>query len=93
MVPGPPEDVGAPYAIAVINLDVPLLKEISLTAWDLARVFRAFNPAISIADLGAGTKAHMGARPESQYPLPATPPLPAGRGSAESATIHAAPFT
>ncbi len=47
-----------PYDIAIINQDVASAKGTSLTVWDLARVFRAFNPGISIVYLGAGVGKH-----------------------------------
>ncbi len=47
-----------PYDIAIINHDVAPAKGANLTVWDLARVFRAFNPKISIVYLGAGVARH-----------------------------------
>ncbi len=53
-----------PYDIAIINHDVAPTKGSNLTVWDLARVFRAFNPSISIVYLGAGLGKHEQEREE-----------------------------
>ena len=42
-----------PFDIAIIDLDLPDVHGVAVTAWDLARIFRAYNPAISLIVVGA----------------------------------------
>ena len=39
------------YELAVIELDLPPVHGVAVTGWDLGRIFRAYNPAISIVYL------------------------------------------
>jgi DNA-binding response OmpR family regulator len=39
------------YELAVIDLDLPPVHGVAVTGWDLGRIFRAYNPAISIVYL------------------------------------------
>lgn len=39
------------YDLAVIDLDLPPVHGVAVTGWDLGRIFRAYNPAISIVYL------------------------------------------
>jgi DNA-binding response OmpR family regulator len=41
------------FDIAIIDLDLPAVHGVAVTAWDLARIFRAYHPAISIIVVGA----------------------------------------
>ncbi len=41
------------FDIAIIDLDLPAFHGVVVTAWDLARIFRAYHPAISIIVVGA----------------------------------------
>ena len=41
------------FDIAIIDLDLPPVHGLTVTAWDLARIFRAYNPAISLIVVGA----------------------------------------
>ncbi len=41
------------FDVAIIDLDLPTVHGVSVTAWDLARIFRAYNPAIAIIVVGA----------------------------------------
>jgi len=43
-----------PYDVAIIDLDLPPVRGVGATAWDLGRIFRAYNPAISIVFLSGG---------------------------------------
>ena len=43
----------ATYDVAIIDLDLPAVHGVVVTGWDLARIFRAYNPAISIIVMGA----------------------------------------
>jgi CheY-like chemotaxis protein len=43
------------YDVAVIDLDLPPVHGVAVTPWDLGRIFRAYNPAISIVYV-AGSK-------------------------------------
>ena len=42
-----------PFDIAIIDLDLPDVHGVAVTAWDLGRIFRAYNPAISLIVVGA----------------------------------------
>lgn len=42
-----------PFDIAIIDLDLPDVHGVAVTAWDLARIFRVYNPAISLIVVGA----------------------------------------
>jgi DNA-binding response OmpR family regulator len=37
-----------PFDIAIVDLDLPPVHGITVSGWDLARIFRAYHPAISI---------------------------------------------
>ena len=39
------------YDLAVIDLDLPPVHGVAVTGWDLGRIFRAYNPAVSIVYL------------------------------------------
>ena len=39
------------YDLAIIDLDLPPVHGVAVTAWDLGRIFRAYNPAVSIVYL------------------------------------------
>lgn len=39
------------YDLAIIELDLPPVHGVAVTGWDLGRIFRAYNPAISIVYL------------------------------------------
>ncbi|MBI4574509.1 MAG: response regulator [candidate division NC10 bacterium] len=41
------------FDIAIIDLDLPAFHGVVVTAWDLARIFRAYHPAISIIVVSA----------------------------------------
>lgn len=42
-----------PFEVAIIDLDLPPVHGVSLSGWDLVRIFRAFNPSIGIVVIGA----------------------------------------
>jgi CheY-like chemotaxis protein len=42
-----------PFEVAIIDLDLPPVHGVTLSGWDLVRIFRAFNPAIAIVVVGA----------------------------------------
>jgi CheY-like chemotaxis protein len=42
-----------PFDVAIIDLDLPPVHGVSVTGWDLARIFRAYHPAISIIVVSA----------------------------------------
>ncbi len=42
-----------PFDIAIIDLDLPDVHGVAVTGWDLARIFRAYHPAISLIVIGA----------------------------------------
>ena len=42
------------YDVAVIDLDLPPLHGVAVTPWDLGRIFRAYNPGISIVYVSGG---------------------------------------
>lgn len=42
-----------PFDIAIIDLDLPPVHGVSVNGWDLARIFRAYHPAISIIVVSA----------------------------------------
>jgi CheY-like chemotaxis protein len=41
------------FDIAIIDLDLPPVHGMTLNGWDLARIFRAYNPAISLIVVSA----------------------------------------
>ncbi len=41
------------FDLAIIDLDLPTVHGVAVTAWDLARIFRAYNTDISIVVIGA----------------------------------------
>ena len=41
------------FDIAIIDLDLPPVHGVSASGWDLARIFRAYNPAISLIVVSA----------------------------------------
>jgi DNA-binding response OmpR family regulator len=42
-----------PFDVAIIDLDLPPVHGVSVSGWDLARIFRAYHPAISIIVVSA----------------------------------------
>ena len=50
------------YDLAVIDLDLPPVHGVAVTGWDLGRIFRAYNPAISIVYLSRNHTNHTQAR-------------------------------
>jgi DNA-binding response OmpR family regulator len=44
----------ASFDIAIIDLDLPPVHGLSVSGWDLARIFRAYHPAISLIVVTAG---------------------------------------
>jgi CheY-like chemotaxis protein len=42
-----------PFDIAITDLDLPAVHGVAVTAWDLARIFRAYNPDIFLIVVGA----------------------------------------
>ncbi|HSB72784.1 MAG TPA: hypothetical protein VLT62_25960 [Candidatus Methylomirabilis sp.] len=46
------------YDVAVIDLDLPPVHGVAVTPWDLGRIFRAYNPAISIVYVSGGRPAN-----------------------------------
>ena len=42
-----------PFDIAIVDLDLPPVHGVSVNGWDLARIFRAYHPAISIIVVSA----------------------------------------
>jgi len=42
-----------PFDIAIIDLDLPPVHGVTVNGWDLARIFRAYHPAISIIVVSA----------------------------------------
>jgi DNA-binding response OmpR family regulator len=42
-----------PFDVAIIDLDLPPVHGVSVGGWDLARIFRAYHPAISIIVVSA----------------------------------------
>jgi hypothetical protein len=45
------------YDVAVIDLDLPPVHGVAVTPWDLGRIFRAYNPGISIVYVSGGLPA------------------------------------
>jgi CheY-like chemotaxis protein len=43
----------ARFDIAIIDLDLPPVHGVSMNGWDLARIFRAYNPAIRLIVVSA----------------------------------------
>ncbi len=43
----------ARYDIAIIDLDLPPIQGVGVTGWDLARIFRAYNPSSAIIAVSA----------------------------------------
>ena len=41
------------YAVAIIDLDLPPVHGVAMTGWDLVRIFRAFDPGITLILVGA----------------------------------------
>lgn len=41
------------YQLAIINLDLRPFQGVAVDGWDLARIFRAYNPAIDIIIIGS----------------------------------------
>ncbi len=41
------------FDVAIIDLDLPPVHGVAVSGWDLVRIFRAFNPSISIIVLSA----------------------------------------
>jgi CheY-like chemotaxis protein len=37
-----------PCEVAIVDLDLPPVHGVSMSGWDLVRIFRAFNPAVAI---------------------------------------------
>lgn len=52
------------FDLAVIDLDVPPARGMALTGWDLARIFRAFNPGLQLILVAA--ECSPGARMEAE---------------------------
>lgn len=52
------------FEVAIIDLDLPTYHGIALSGWDLVRIFRAFNPAISIIVVSAEEGKDVQARAE-----------------------------
>jgi CheY-like chemotaxis protein len=50
------------FAVAIIDLDLPPVHGVAMNGWDLVRIFRAFDPSITLilvgADTGVDTRAH-----------------------------------
>ncbi len=42
-----------PFDVAIVDLDLPPVHGVSVSGWDLARIFRAYHPAISIIVVSA----------------------------------------
>lgn len=42
-----------PFDIAIVDLNLPPVHGVSVNGWDLARIFRAYHPAISIIVVSA----------------------------------------
>lgn len=43
----------SPCEVAIVDLDLPPVHGVSMSGWDLVRIFRAFNPAVAIVVVGA----------------------------------------
>lgn len=43
----------SPCGVAIVDLDLPPVHGVSMSGWDLVRIFRAFNPAVAIVVVGA----------------------------------------
>ncbi|HSB72781.1 MAG TPA: response regulator [Candidatus Methylomirabilis sp.] len=41
------------YAVAIIDLDLPPVHGVAMSGWDLVRIFRAFDPGITLILVGA----------------------------------------
>ena len=41
------------FDIAIVDLDLPPVLGVTVTGWDLARIFRAYNPSMSLIVVGA----------------------------------------
>lgn len=50
------------FAVAIIDLDLPPVHGVAMDGWDLVRIFRAFDPSITLilvgADAGVDAQAH-----------------------------------
>jgi CheY-like chemotaxis protein len=50
------------FAVAIIDLDLPPVHGVAVNGWDLVRIFRAFDPSITLilvgADTGVDARAH-----------------------------------
>ena len=41
------------FAVAIIDLDLPPVHGVAMNGWDLVRIFRAFDPSITLILVGA----------------------------------------
>jgi CheY-like chemotaxis protein len=53
-----------PFDIAIVDLDLPPVHGVSVNGWDLARIFRAYHPAISIIVVSAEDRSAVKAEAE-----------------------------
>src|SRR3989304_1024134 len=44
------------FDVAILDLDLPPVHGVTVSGWDLARIFRAYHPAISIIVISAGDR-------------------------------------
>jgi CheY-like chemotaxis protein len=52
------------FEVAIIDLDLPPVHGVAMSGWDLVRIFRAFNPAVSIILVSPEGGADVKARAE-----------------------------
>ena len=53
-----------PFDIAIVDLNLPPVHGVSVNGWDLARIFRAYHPAISIIVVSAEDRSAVRAEAE-----------------------------
>lgn len=52
------------FAVAIIDLDLPPVHGVAVNGWDLVRIFRAFDPSITLILVGADAGLDVRARAE-----------------------------
>ena len=52
------------FAVAIIDLDLPPVHGVAMNGWDLVRIFRAFDPTITLILVGADAGLDVRARAE-----------------------------
>ena len=50
------------FDIAIIDLDLPAVRGVTVNGWDLARIARAYNPQICLIMIGSESRARVNAQ-------------------------------